>query len=1025
MATDVALVAQKDSIAETIRKVGLEKLLSIGEIIDKYYGDLEEAFNEEIANTLPEHRPHDCKIELEPDASLYKGAIYPTSPREEKALKEYIDENLAKGFIRRSESPAGYPVLFVPKKSGELRLCMDYRKLNKWTKRNAYPLPRISAVFEAMKGAVVFSKFDLKSAYNLVRIREGDEYKTAFNTKFGHFEHLVMPFGLTNAPAVFQSFVNDIFSEDIGKYCQVYLDDIVVYSKTLEEHVEHVRTILKKLIEHKLVAKKSKCELHKLKIAFLGHVVSKDGVETDPEKIKAVAEWPLPENVKQMQSFLGFCNYYRNFIKNFSEIAKPLFRMTSKKEKFEWDDERRTAFEKLKRMLTSPPVLAYPDHDKPFFVECDASNYAIGGVLSQQGDDGTLHPIYYYSKTLSKAEVNYSITEKELLAIKTAFTEWRHLLQGAKYKITVYSDHRNLLFATKPQLLTPRQIRWQELFASYWFDIVYRPGSKNGKADALSRVETEKTVGKDFDKDSLLRPEQVHGFDEVEGETSYLAVATNFVNEIKQAYREDKMAQEILEDLEHGRMKNYNKKHWMEIDGLIVRRENPDQVYVPASYRKTIIKANHDSEYAGHLGIDKTTDLVSRNFFWPKMRNDISGYIKACTICSTKKDSRHKAYGTAVRVPIAEMPWQEVQIDFLTDLPVKGRVRTEEGTTITTLRTGCIMVCCDKLTKMIHLVGFKHVPTAIDTARAFLREVYRLHGFPKIITTDRGTQFTSKVWEELLDFFGAELSMATTSHHQTVGQVERNNAYVETYLRCFVNTYDNEEWMNYLYLAEFCYNNAIHSSTQQSPFLALYNYQVNNSPQTAELVHSLGEMKLIDSFAHNLGNLKHMLEIAQTRYLDQMDKSRTDNYPHYKLLDLVWLKKPENYDALPFYKLETRKFGPFKVIGIDPEKKNYRLDLKKSPFPNMYPVFHVSALEPYYKLPKNLVPEPKEEERIVHIIGSRKQLGKYQYLVSYKNYKQEWVDANIVDDNPHYADLLKEYQDFSYRQFFANVVNPT
>ena len=201
------MIIQEDSVAETIKKLGIEKLLSIGEIIDKYYGDLTEAFNEEIAETLPEHRPYDCKIELEPDVPLYKGAIYPTSPREEKALKEYIDENLAKGFIRRSESPAGYPVMFVPKKSGELRLCMNYRKLNQWTKRNAYPIPRISAVFEAMKGAVVFSKFDLKSAYNLVRIREGDEYMTAFNTKFEHFEHLVMPFGLTNAPAVLQSFV--------------------------------------------------------------------------------------------------------------------------------------------------------------------------------------------------------------------------------------------------------------------------------------------------------------------------------------------------------------------------------------------------------------------------------------------------------------------------------------------------------------------------------------------------------------------------------------------------------------------------------------------------------------------------------------------------------------------------------------------------------------------------------------------------------------------------------------------------
>jgi len=346
-----------------------------------------------------------------------------------------------------------------------------------------------------MNGTVVFSKFDLKSAYNLVLIREGEEYKTAFNTKFEHFEHLVMPFDLTNSPAVFQSFVNDIFSEDIGKYCQVYLDDIVVYSKTLEEHVEHVRTILKKLIQNKLVAKMSKCELHKLRISFLGHVVSKDDVETDSEKIKVVAEWPQIEYFKQMQSFLGFCNYYRYFIKNFSEIAKPLFKMTSKKKKFKWNEEGLAAFHKLKEMLTSPSVLEYPDHKKQFFVECDASNYSIGGMLSQKGDDGTLHPIYYYSKTLSKAEVNYSIKEKELLAIKISFTEWRHLLQGEKYKIIVYCDHRNLLFATKPQLLTPRQIRWQELFSTYWFEIVYRPGKRNGNADALSRVEMEKTEG--------------------------------------------------------------------------------------------------------------------------------------------------------------------------------------------------------------------------------------------------------------------------------------------------------------------------------------------------------------------------------------------------------------------------------------------------------------------------------------------------------------------------------------------------
>ena len=228
---------------------------------------------------------------------------------------------------------------------------------------------------------------------------------------------------------------------------------------------------------------------------------------------------------------------------------------------------------------------------------------------------------------------------------------------------------------------------------------------------------------------------------------------------------------------------------------------------------KTKIQPNHDSEYAGHLKIDKTSDLISRNFNWPKMRKDNSGYVKACKTCATKKDDRHKEYGTAVRVPVAELSRQGVKLNFITDLSVKCRIRTDSGYTWETKKAGCILVYCDKLTKMIHLIGFKHVPNATETADAFLREIYRLHGFPKIVTTDRGVQFTSQVWKELLEFFDKEVNYATISHQETVVLVERNNAYVETYLRCFVGTYDDESWMNYLFLVEFCYNNSIHAST--------------------------------------------------------------------------------------------------------------------------------------------------------------------------------------------------------------------
>jgi len=463
-------------------------------------------------------------------------------------------------------------------------------------------------------------------------------------------------------------------------------------------------------------------------------------------------------------------------------------------------------------------------------------------------------------------------------------------------------------------------------------------------------------------------------------------------------------------------------------DSLQVRKENLEQVYVPQELRKTILQLYHDSEYAGHQGIKKTYDLITRYYYWPHIRKDISAYVKACNICITQKDTTHAKYGRTVRIPLAKLPWQEVEIDFITNLPLKSSNRVDDGsnnpTEITnTTSGGCVMVCSDKLTKMIHLVGFKHLPTARETARAYLRNLFKLHGFPLGITTDRGTQFTSQLWKKLMEFFNVEIHLATTDHHETVGQVERNNAYVETYLRCFVKQFEDEEWMDYLYLAEFCYNNSVHAMTQQAPFTTLYNYQVHCDPRTAELVHSLGSSKIIDSFAHNLANLKHILEINRTRFMDKVDERRIDNLPEIRLLDLVWLKKPSNYHPLPFYKLTTRKYGPYKVIGVDKNKNNYRLDLSNSPFPNMYPVFHISELEPYHTSPTSLETPPSGPDKIIKIIGSRKHNDEYQYLVTKNNYHQDWVPADVIDKNGYYQPLLKEYQDYSYQQFLATVSN--
>ena len=303
---------------------------------------------------------------------------------EREELKKQLKELLDKGFIRKSTSPAGAPVLFVRKKDGTLLLAIDYRKLNEITIPNSYPLPLISEPLDRVKGAKVFTKLDLKSAYSQVRIKEGDEYNTAFRTRYGHFEFIVMPFGLKNAHATFQHFINDVLSDYLDGFVISYIDDILIFSNNIEEHHIQVKKVLKRLLENDLVVKLEKCEFDKSETTFLGYVISEDGLKIDNEKVKAILEWPSPTNVKEVQSFIGLCNYYRFFIKDFAKIANPFHKLTRKNVQFVWGKDQQDAFDKLKHIFTSAPILRNPDGDKPFIVETDASNFAVGALLSQE-----------------------------------------------------------------------------------------------------------------------------------------------------------------------------------------------------------------------------------------------------------------------------------------------------------------------------------------------------------------------------------------------------------------------------------------------------------------------------------------------------------------------------------------------------------------------------------------------------------------------------------------------------------------
>ncbi|KAL0187602.1 hypothetical protein M9458_014701, partial [Cirrhinus mrigala] len=438
---------------------------------------------------LPPHHASDCAIDLLPGSVPPKGRIFPLSHPESEAMKAYIEEELAKGFIRPSTSPASAGFFFVKKKDGGLRPCIDYRGLNEITVKFRYPLPLVPAALEQLRSARYFTKLDLRNAYNLIRIREGDEWKTAFSTTTGHYEYSVMPFGLVNSPSIFQAFINDTFRDMLNRWVIIYIDDILIFSDTMDQHVQHVRAVLQRLIDNQLYAKMEKCEFHQTVTSFLGCIISAEGVAMDERKVNAVLEWPQPTTVKELQRFLGFANFYRHFIRNFSTVAAPLTTMLRKgRQHLSWSPTATEAFRKLKARFTSAPILRHPDPELEFTVEVDASNTGIGAILSQRhGNPPKLFPCAFFSRKLSPAEQNYDVGNRELLAMKAAFEEWRHWLEGAKLPFVVLTDHRNLEYLKSAKRLNPRQARWALFFTRFDFKVTYRPGSKNIKADALSR----------------------------------------------------------------------------------------------------------------------------------------------------------------------------------------------------------------------------------------------------------------------------------------------------------------------------------------------------------------------------------------------------------------------------------------------------------------------------------------------------------------------------------------------------------
>ncbi|XP_028223089.1 uncharacterized protein LOC114404211, partial [Glycine soja] len=589
--------------------------------------DFDDVFPASVPDGLPPLRGIEHHIDLIPGASLPNRPAYRSNPQETKEIERQVSELLSKGWVRDSMSPCAVPVILVPKKDGSWRMCSDCRAINNITIKYRHPIPRLDDLLDELYGACVFSKIDLKSGYNQIRIREGDEWKTAFKTKYGLYEWMVMPFGLTNAPSTFMRLMNHVLREFIGKFVVVYFDDILIYSTSLDLHVQHLQSVLSVLRKEKLYANLEKCSFCTDHVVFLGFVVSAEGVRVDVEKVKAIQEWPTPKTLSEVRGFHGLASFYRRFVKDFSTLAAPLTEVVKKNVGFKWGKKQEEAFAALKHRLTNAPILAMPNFAKSFEIECDASNVGIGAVLLQEG-----HPIAYFSEKLGAAALNYSTYDKELYALVRALQIWQHYLLPKEF--VIHSDHESLKYLKGQGKLNKRHAKWVEFLEQFPYVIKHKKGKGNVVADALSR------------RHALL---------------AMLETKLFGLESLKDMYVHDVDFAEIF-----AACQKFSENGYYRHNGFLFKA---NKLCVPkCSIRELLVSESHEGGLMGHFGVQKTLEILQEHFFWPHMRRDVHKFCGHCIVCKQAK-SKVKPHGLYTPLPVPEYPWTDISMDFVLGLP--------------------------------------------------------------------------------------------------------------------------------------------------------------------------------------------------------------------------------------------------------------------------------------------------------------------------------------------------------------------
>ena len=955
------------------------------------YSSVEDAQARDVQHEINEipHQEHPCR------------PVYRLSPPMLDELRAQLKALLAAGLIRPSMSPYGAPVLFARKKDGTWRMCIDYRALNKITIKDRFPLPRAEDLFDQVHGAKFFTKIDLRWGYHQIKIRPSDVHKTAFRTPVGSFEWLCMPFGLTNAPATFQRFVQEILKDFLGDFACVYIDDILIYSHTAEEHVEHVRKVLDVLKAHKLLAKPTKCEWFATSVEYLGHRISGNGIEVDQEKVRVLAEWPVPQTKADVRSFLGLANYYRRFIHNFADISACLHELVHDKmpDIVPWTDAHQRSFDLLKHALTHAPVLRTYDRNLKCTVITDASSsrFAIGAVLMQDDGHGP-RPIAYFSRKMTRTEQRYITREHELLAIKDALQHWKHYLLGVPF--TIKSDHESLRYLFTQKELSGRLLRWCDFLQQFDFgDIEYLPGAQNAVGDALSRPPLDASPA-----DSLASLEVM--WPKAGGSEMLCCVQmASPVSQLHDMFRDELPTDphfgpilEAVSDPDYDASTHKYRNRYSAEDGLLYWHDTTSKrLCVPSTVRPVLLKEFHDAPISGHMGVDRTYNALSKEYYWPRMHHDVNVYVNSCTTCQQHKATNEPAAGLARPLPVPDAPYKIWGLDFI----IMPASKTGKN---------CIVVFICHKSKKVHAIaatmtGDEHNPlSAKAVARIYYDHIFRLYGLCSALVSDRDSRFLSAFWQEFHKLCGTSLYMSTAFRPQTDGATERANRTIAQTLSCILRDLGGD-WEEHLTGVEFAMNNAVNASTGVSPFFMTNGFHPRiptTFHESSCQVPAAGEF--VDRILSTLKRAEDSMLRAQIAQIEQMDKSR--RVSPFQVNDFVYVSaKNISFDTPN--KFAPKYIGPFRIVELLAHGNAARLELPDTfKARRIHDVFNVSLFKRAVSRPPELGPQRQnnppplavtdagtfwEVDRVLNVKNRR---GTKSVLVLWKGFGEEsatWV----------------------------------